>query len=191
MTYSADPNSTVANSTVNVTIINNMPAAGEKYDYRYLAETWSSPRVFRLPNTGAGDSNIDDDIYVAVMGGGYGAKVAGLGSNVFVINLTNGEVIKQINIEDLDGNNIVNSIPSTPLVLTPDLALKANYRGALVYVSDLEGKITKINLTNMEDDRDQSGSPKPIFLYDKTTLFSANSTAENNRYMYHLSLIHI
>ena len=37
----------------------------------------------------------------------------------------------------------------------------------------------------MEDDRDQSGSPKPIFLYDKTTLFSANSTAENNRYMYH------
>jgi len=185
MTYSADPNSTVANSTVNITIINNMPAAGEKYDYRYLAETWSSPRVFRLPNTGAGDSNIDDDIYVAVMGGGYGVKVAGLGSNVFVINLTNGEVIKQINIEDLDGNNIVNSIPSTPLVLTPDLALKANYRGALVYVSDLEGKITKINLTNMEDDRDQSGSPKPIFLYDKTTLFSANSTAENNRYMYH------
>ena len=37
----------------------------------------------------------------------------------------------------------------------------------------------------MKDDRAQVGSPTPIFLYDTTTLFSANSTSSNNRYMYH------
>ena len=50
---------------------------------------------------------------------------------------------------------------------------------------DLEGKITKVNLTNMKDDRAQVGSPTPISIYDTTTLFSANSTSSNNRYMYH------
>ena len=39
-----------------------------EYDYSSLGETWSSPRIIRLPNTGAGDNLIDDDIYVAVMG---------------------------------------------------------------------------------------------------------------------------
>jgi len=37
----------------------------------------------------------------------------------------------------------------------------------------------------MKDDRAQVGAPTPIFLYDTTTLFSANSTSSNNRYMYH------
>ena len=185
MTYSSNPTSLHRSSTVNVTIINGMPTNGAEYDYRYMAETWSNPRIFRMPNDGPGDANQDDDIYVAVMGGGYGVKVAGLGSNVLVINLENGKLIKQIDIEDLPGNNIPNSVPTTPIVLTPDLSLKANYRGALVYVNDLEGKITKINLTNMEDDRAETGSPTPISLYQTTTLFSAESTADNNRYMYH------
>ena len=42
-----------------------------EYDYSRLGETWSSPRIFRIPNDGRGDFNIEDDIYVAVMGGGY------------------------------------------------------------------------------------------------------------------------
>ena len=185
VSYSADPNSGVINSTVNVTIVNGMPTAGLEYDYRYLAETWSSPRVFRLPNSGAGDSLHDDDIYAAVMGGGYGVNVPGLGSNVLVVNLENGKLIRQIDIPDLRLNNIANSVPATPVVITPDLSLAANFKGALVYINDLEGKITKINLTNMKDDRAQSGAPAQVSLYDTTTLFSANSTADNNRYMYH------
>ena len=32
-------------------------------------------RIFRLPNDGAGDANGDDDIYVAVFGGGNGAGI--------------------------------------------------------------------------------------------------------------------
>ena len=64
---------------------NNLPA---EYDYRELGETWSAPRIFRLPNKGAGDNAIHDDIYVAVMGGGYGGRDDNVGSGLFVINLT-------------------------------------------------------------------------------------------------------
>ena len=57
--------------------------------------------------------------------------------------------------------------------------------GKMIYNKDITSNDNKINLSNMDDVRVLSGSPKPIFFQDKTTLFSANSTAENNRYMYH------
>ena len=104
----------------------------------------------RLPNLGAGDTNIEDDIYVAVMGGGFGAQHSGFGSNLTVINLEDtqfpGKVEKVIPIEDLTTNDIVNSTPGTPVVITPDTARGVNFRGALVYISDLEGKITKFKI---------------------------------------------
>ena len=183
ITFSADETSGHTSNNAGITITNPMPAAGAEYDYRYLGNTMSSPRIFRLPNNGAGDTQDEDDIYVAVMGGGLGAPF--IGSNLLVINLENGKILRQIDIPDLPLNGIANAVPATPIVITPDQVLQANYRGALVYVNDLEGKITKVNLTNMEDDRAQVGSPTPISLYDTTTLFSANSTSSNNRYMYH------
>ena len=156
-----------------------------EYDYSSLGETWSSPRIIRLPNTGAGDNLIDDDIYVAVMGGGYGVQHSGLGSNLTIVNLEDtthpGKIEKVIPIEDLETNDIVNSTPGSPVVITPDTAISANYKGAIVYLSDLEGKITKFNLTNMDND----GEGNSIALYDSTTLFTAGSNSINGRYMYH------
>ena len=80
----------------------NLPA---EYNYKELGETWSAPRIFRLPNTGAGDSNIEDDIYVAVMGGGYGGRNDGVGSALFVINLedkvTPGKVETRFDLKNL------------------------------------------------------------------------------------------
>ncbi len=156
-----------------------------EYDYSGLGETWSSPRIIRLPNTGAGDNLIDDDIYVAVMGGGYGVQHSGLGSNLTIVNLEDtthpGKIEKVIPIEDLETNDIVNSTPGSPVVITPDTAISANYKGAIVYLSDLEGKITKFNLTNMDND----GEGNTIALYDSTTLFTAGSNSINGRYMYH------
>ena len=150
-----------------------------------MGETWAAPRILRLPNDGAGDTNIEDDIYVAVMGGGFGAQHSGFGSNLTVVNLEDtthpGKVEKVIPIEDLNTNDIVNSTPGTPVVITPDTARGVQYRGALVYLSDLEGKITKFNLTNMSDD----GQGNAIALYDSTTLFTAGSNSTNGRYMYH------
>ena len=158
-----------------------------RYDYSRLGETWSQPRIIRMPNQGADDSNIEDDIYVAILGGGYGAQNPEIGSGLFVLNLEvepttglYGTVEKYIDIEDINGNGITNSTPALPTVITSD-EISANYTGALVYLNDFEGKVTKFNLTNMSTDQDGNS----IALYDNTTLFSAESTNINGRYMYH------
>ncbi len=182
--YGYDPNdASKASSDLGLYIKPGSSATGvqtqPEYDYSQLGETWSAPRIMRLPNNGAGDQNIEDDIYVAVMGGGFGAQHSGFGSNLTIVNLEDttfpGRVHKVIPIEDLPGNNIVNSTPGSAVVITPDTARGVSYRGALVYLNDLEGKITKFNLTNL------SGTT----LYDKTTLFNAGSNSTNGRYMYH------
>ena len=46
----------------------------------------------------------------------------------------------------MNKTDIVNSIPADLSLVTANGTDKANYSGALVYVADLEGKITKINL---------------------------------------------
>ena len=48
----------VPNSTINIIQIGDIAAGGEEYDYRYLGETWSAPRVVRIPNRGRGDKDI-------------------------------------------------------------------------------------------------------------------------------------
>jgi len=137
-----------------------------KYDYRKLGETWSTPRIIRIKVSGK-------DKWVAVFGGGYnGAVNPNYGSAVFMMDLEDeGRLLKVIDIED-SANNIVNSIPADLSVITADGTEKATYNGALVYAADLEGKITKINLTDQGT------------LYQKTTLFNSESTSDNGRYIY-------
>ena len=110
------------------------------------------------------------------------------GSNIFIINLEDptfpGKIEKIIDIEDSEESDIANSIPASPVVITPDLTVGIPWRGALVYSGDLEGKITKINLTNMMDDG-QRPVAKPVLLYDHTTIFKLGSTVNNGRYLYH------
>ncbi len=157
----------------------------QAYDYSQLGETWSDPRIFRIPNKGDGDDNIMDDIYVAAMGGGYGTQFEGVGSNLTIVNLEDpinpGSIYKIIEIDDITGNGIVNSTPGAPVLITPDTARGIGFNGALLYLPDLEGKITKFNLTNMEQDPDL----KSIKIFDSTTLFIAEATEKNGRYMYH------
>ena len=190
-------------SEVGITIKPGSKETGVKthpeYDYSMLGETWSDPRIFRIPNKGAGDSNIKDDIYVAAMGGGYGTQFEGVGSNLTIIDLedsTNpGRLYEEVSkynktlkntanvleIDDLEPGNIVNSTPASAVLITPDTARGINFSGALLYISDLEGKITKFNLTNMSDD----GAGNSINMFDSTTLFTTGSTTANGRYMYH------
>ena len=114
------------------------------------------------------------DKWVAVVGGGFnGATNPNYGSCIFIIDLeSEGEILKKIYIEDTSKSNIVNSIPSDLAVITADGTEKANYNGAMIYAADLEGKITKLNLTD-------KGT-----LYQTTTIFDAQSTNENGRYIY-------
>ena len=177
------------NSPIGVTIKSGSIGTGvltdPEWDYSGLGETWSAPRMFRLPNKGAGDLVREDDINVAVMGGGFGTQFSGAGSNVMIINLQDtdnfGKLEKVIQIEDTTASNIDNSVPASVSVITADSSISAsNYAGALVYVPDLEGKITKINLTNLAADP----LGVPINMYDQTTLFNAGSTKANGRFMY-------
>ena len=189
ITYSADPGSTNTSSELGVYIKPGSKTTGvlthPEYDYSQLGETWSDPRIFRIPNNGAGDTNILDDIYVAAMGGGYGTQFEGVGSNLTIINLEDDtnpmSLYKRVAIEDTTTSDIVNSVPSSIVLVTPDTARGLSFSGGLAYVSDLEGKITKINLSNMTTDI-SGGS---INLYDNTTLFTAGSSKANGRYMYH------
>ena len=89
--------------------------------------------------------------------------------------------------------DIANSLPADISVITADGTNKANYDGAMLYASDLEGKITKINLTeNFVIDNDASSptykamqrndsSNKDI---QQTTLFDSETTTANGRYIY-------
>ena len=185
----ARPNDTLLEITVSNDAITRLSTSlPSEYNYTKLGETWSAPRIFRMPNNGAGDNNIQDDIYVAVMGAGYGATSATKGSGVYVINLMDisapGKVEKLIDIRDFEGDGITNSVLATPVVVTADQASDIKFTGALVYVNDLEGKVTKINLTNMKTDNDPD-NPRPINLYDSTILFDVNADKNNGRYMFH------
>ena len=87
-------------------------------------------------------------------------------------------------------NDVVNSLPADLSVITADGTNKANYNGALIYATDLEGKITKIDLTEdfvMDTDQNSStynsiirsdASDKEIH---QTTLFTAEATSANGR----------
>ena len=78
-------------------------------------------------------------------------------------------------VETEFGSDIANATPASPVVITPDVAKGIQWTGALIYVNDLEGKITKINLTNQSD----------VELYAQTTLFNLRANKANGRYNYH------
>jgi len=174
----------------------SLPPTGtedKQYDYSKLGETWSTPRIIRLPV----DEDPANDIYTAVLPGGFG-QANGVGSGVFLVNLSDmatapGALVTagpieivdlDTSVRDDDGNliqpDIHNAILGDPVVITPDTFRGAKWRGAMVYINDLEGKITKINLTSAKED----GLGGSIELYDTTTLYYLNTNHRNGRLSY-------
>ena len=137
------------------------------FDYRKLGETWSTPRIIKIKVNGI-------EKWVAVFGAGFnGATNPNYGSAVFVVDIENGgKLLKKIDIADLSSSNIVNSLPADLRVITANGTDKADYIGAMVYAPDIEGKITKINLTDVGT------------LYDQTTFFNVQANSSNGRYLY-------
>ena len=174
----------------------------EQYDYSKLGETWSTPRIVRLPSDIPGEETDPlNDKYVAIMGGGMSTSNSCAGSALFLVDLsditnpgriygslTNGGPITIVDthptgfafgnsgITTANGSNINNAVPTTPVVITPDTAFGIPWRGAMVYVNDIEGKITKINLT----DSTKNGA----VLFNQKTLFRLNANTTNKRYSY-------
>ena len=200
-TYQSDAESRATNQFSIQTSCKGATGIEPKYDYTQLGETWSTPRIIRIPAIDGGD--ISSDRYVAVMGGGMSKNDTCAGSAVFLVNLhldddgnpgtiygaeENGGSITIVDTTPLgvsvgttteltpNGSDISNAIPAAPVVITPDTAFGIPWRGALVYINDLEGKITKINLTNST----KNGAK----LFDQTTLFNLRANSKNARYSY-------
>ena len=174
----------------------------------------------RLPNpenstllTTTQEADIKNDRYVAIMGAGMSSNYLCAGSALYVIELSNmrepGKLFgyKQNNgpiliadtkvtdigtdgVENIQGSDITNAVPTNPIVITPDTAFGIPWRGALVYVNDREGKITKINLTNMKvketeiNDEGNEVTAKQVDMFDQTTLYSLNANTDNKRYSF-------
>ena len=84
-------------------------------------------------------------------------------------------------VQKVNKTDIINSLPANLSVITSDSTSKANYDGAIVYAADLEGKITKINLT----DNFTLNSDNVISNISSTTLFNSQSSSDNGRDIYH------
>ena len=134
-----------------------------EYDYSKIGDATSTPAIVAMP-VGSGTK------WVAVFGAGYNAGINNTyGSSVYVIDLEDkGKVLKRIDLTD-STNNIANSVPADVVSITPDTSSKADYKGSMVYLADLEGKQWKINLTDTGN------------LYEFTPLFNAEATLENDR----------
>jgi len=87
-----------------------------------------------------------------------------------------GVVIGNDVIATPNGSDINNAVPTSPLVITPDTAFGIPWRGAMVYINDREGKITKINLTD--------STKNDAKLFDQTTLFRLKASTSNKRYTF-------
>ena len=177
-------------------------------DFQKLGETWSNPKVVFY-----NDGTIDR--LGLVMGAGYidpnnMSDRTEIGNAVFVLDINDGTMIKNIPIEDflyktgggcagwgfrrdalgnylgfycsrpipeVIENNIRNSTPNTPLIIkqNPDPINGTNYKGAVVYINDIEGSVHKINLTNIS-------IPQIEALYDVNTIYGIKNNHKHTGY---------
>lgn len=137
-------------------------------DSRLLGESWSRPLILNLP-LGGGKR------WVAVYGAGFNNAVdPGYGAGLYILDLKSGEVLEVVKLDDGDSTDgIVNAVPANITAITRDNTERANYAGAMVYVTDIEGRIWKINMTDRGN------------MFDKKILFDAESTATNERLSFH------
>ncbi|MCB2081028.1 MAG: VWA domain-containing protein [Rickettsiales bacterium] len=141
----------------------------DAFNFRSLGEAWSQPNILRLPLA-------EGDKWVAVLGGGYNNAInPDYGARVFVIDLEEGGIIlNQLTLADSDAtNNIENAVPPRVTAITADTTTSFTSAGAMLYVTDLEGKLWKINLTD-------AGT-----MYETTKLFDTEATLANDRLAFH------
>ena len=85
--FNANQSEVESRSTNNISLSACIGASGiePEYDYTQLGETWSTPRIVRIPKSST--SKIESDRYVAVLGAGMAKNDACAGSAVFLVDL--------------------------------------------------------------------------------------------------------
>ncbi len=170
------------------------------FDYSKLGGTWSRPVIMLLPYS-EGSFN---QRWVAVFGGGYagGASVTGTGSTssfgayAYAIELepnaglstescgatsanavtsTGGHVITATPLTSDPTSNIPNGVTAHLSVVTGDGTSIANYFGGIAYMTDLQGKLWKWNLSKASLSDSNTG------LFSLYQSFRAEATLANDR----------
>ncbi len=170
------------------------------FDYSKLGGAWSRPVIMLLPySQGAYNQR-----WVAVFGGGYagGASVTGTGSTssfgayAYALDLepdaalstescgataanavtsTGGHVITATPLTSDSASNIPNGVTAHLSVVTGDGTSMANYYGGIAYMTDLQGKLWKWNLSKANLSDSNTG------LFSLYQSFRAESTLANDR----------
>ena len=171
-TFNVSPSEIEPSLSNQITITACLGASGTDpigYDYSKLGETWSTPKIARIPSST--DSTLDKDKYVAILGAGMSKGDKCGGSALFLVDLeSHGDGLPGllhgandnagpihivdtsprglyfgVNKEDTpNGSDITNAVPASPVVITPDTAPNIPWRGALVYINDLEVKLQRL-----------------------------------------------
>ncbi len=173
------------------------------FDYSKLGGAWSRPVIMLLPyNAGATSQR-----WVAVFGGGFagGASSTGqtsassFGSYVYtlefepdsmqttascgaqgsmVLGSTGGHVLNLTQVGSDTSSDIPNGVTADLTVVTGDGTSIANYYGGIVYFTDLQGKLWKMNLTKSVLTADNAT------LFGLKQMFGSQGTLANDRMGY-------
>lgn len=175
-------------------------ASCSAFDYSKLGGAWSRPVIMLLPySEGAYNQR-----WVAVFGGGYagGESVTGTGSTsafgayayaiefepdaglstescgataANAVTSTGGHVITATPLSSDAASNIPNGVTAHLSVVTGDGTSMASYYGGIAYMTDLQGKLWKWNLSKSNLSDSNSG------LFSLYQSFRAEATLANDR----------
>jgi len=149
---------------VNETTYNAGNPAPGAYDYSALGHTWSVPMTGRVKIDDDGDPDTPaEDRWVAVFGAGY-SDLPNVGTAVYVVDISDGSILKSFNITADNNDNIKNNVPSPASVIADD-----NGYIHSIYIGDLEGQMWKIYV----GDQDVSN-------WSSCIIFDAEASSSNN-----------
>ena len=151
-------------------------ASGKKFSYNYselstnptldyskLGDAWSDPTFVLMPSS-------NGPRWVFVLGSGFsGLSGSGPSASVFIFDATNGQVIKRLDLSNNAGSDFQNNVTASMTKVAPDNFVNANFNGAILYFTDMQSKLWKLNLT----DQDQ--------LYNLEQVSFTSSTLLNDR----------
>ena len=154
--------------------------------HRYVFGVNKGVKEFNLSQYGlqSYDTNVQKLIVSGSGGIGFGITQEVSGTTARNIKIVLEQELpesRNFTVEKVNKSDIVNSLPADLTVITANGTSKANYDGALIYAGDLEGKITKVNLTKKFTLNSQQIINENI---ETTTLFDSQSDVNNGRYIF-------
>ena len=78
-------NATTGTNQINLSACVGASGLEPEYDYSQLGETWSAPKIIRMPTSSSGA--VEDDRYVAILGAGMAKNDACAGSAIYLVDL--------------------------------------------------------------------------------------------------------